>query len=231
MIDHTGIGVANVARTAAFYDAALGALGLHRVTQLQVNDRADGVGYGIAYPVFWIDRFHPHGVKQHTAFTAKNRAEVDAFHAAALKAGGVDNGPPAFATSPMVIRRATTPPLCSTRMATTWRRSSAKPGPSAYIVARRTPTLRRPMLSRLSSGPREIDVTTNGHTYAAVNGSSPAAIPESGVSLVGRNNTVLAANRGPYSSSAPGTKILDAGANIGHGPPCRPTCSIIRSSS
>jgi len=42
MIDHTGIGVANVARTEAFCDAALGALGLHRVTQLQVNDRADG---------------------------------------------------------------------------------------------------------------------------------------------------------------------------------------------
>jgi predicted lactoylglutathione lyase len=32
-------------------------------------------------------------VKQHTAFAAKNRAEVDGFHAAALKAGGVDNGP------------------------------------------------------------------------------------------------------------------------------------------
>jgi hypothetical protein len=35
----------------------------------------------------WIDRFHPHGVKQHTAFAASNRAEVDAFHAAALKTG------------------------------------------------------------------------------------------------------------------------------------------------
>jgi catechol 2,3-dioxygenase-like lactoylglutathione lyase family enzyme len=94
MIDHTGIGVANVARSAAFYDAALGALGMRRVIQLPENDGADGVGYGVAYPVFWIDRFHPHGVKQHTAFAAKNRAEVDAFHAAALKAGGVDNGPP-----------------------------------------------------------------------------------------------------------------------------------------
>jgi catechol 2,3-dioxygenase-like lactoylglutathione lyase family enzyme len=41
-----------------------------------------------------IDRFHPHGVKQHTAFVARDRAEVDAFHAAALKAGGTDNGPP-----------------------------------------------------------------------------------------------------------------------------------------
>ena len=94
MIDHTGIGVANVARSAAFYDAALGALGWRQVVQLPQNDGADGVGYGIDHPVFWIDRFHPHGVKQHTAFAAKTHAEVDAFHAAALKAGGVDNGPP-----------------------------------------------------------------------------------------------------------------------------------------
>jgi catechol 2,3-dioxygenase-like lactoylglutathione lyase family enzyme len=94
MIDHTGIGVANVARSAAFYDAALGALGMRRVMQLPETDGADGVGYGVDHPVFWIDRFHPHGVKQHTAFTAKNRAQVDAFHAAALKAGGIENGPP-----------------------------------------------------------------------------------------------------------------------------------------
>ena len=33
-------------------------------------------------------------MKQHTAFAARNRAEVDAFHAAAIKAGGIDNGPP-----------------------------------------------------------------------------------------------------------------------------------------
>jgi catechol 2,3-dioxygenase-like lactoylglutathione lyase family enzyme len=94
MIDHTGIGVADVARSAAFYDAVLGALGLRRVMQLPEGTGADGVGYGVDYPVFWIDRFHPHGVKQHTAFTAKNRAQVDAFHAAALNAGGTDNGPP-----------------------------------------------------------------------------------------------------------------------------------------
>jgi catechol 2,3-dioxygenase-like lactoylglutathione lyase family enzyme len=94
MIDHTGIGVADVARSAAFYDAALGALGLRRVIQLPVNDGADGVGYGVDYPVFWIDRFHPHSVKQHTAFVARSRADVDAFHAAALKSGGTNNGPP-----------------------------------------------------------------------------------------------------------------------------------------
>jgi catechol 2,3-dioxygenase-like lactoylglutathione lyase family enzyme len=94
MIDHTGIGVADVKHSAAFYDGALGALGLRRVKQLPANNGADGVGYGVDYPVFWIDRFHPHGVKQHTAFVARDRAEVDAFHAAALKAGGTDNGPP-----------------------------------------------------------------------------------------------------------------------------------------
>jgi catechol 2,3-dioxygenase-like lactoylglutathione lyase family enzyme len=44
MIDHTGIGVADVARSAAFYDAALGALGLRRVKQLPENDGADAVG-------------------------------------------------------------------------------------------------------------------------------------------------------------------------------------------
>ena len=38
MIDHTGIGVADVARSAAFYDAALGALALRRVMQLPEND-------------------------------------------------------------------------------------------------------------------------------------------------------------------------------------------------
>jgi catechol 2,3-dioxygenase-like lactoylglutathione lyase family enzyme len=94
MIDHTGIGVADVARSAAFYDAALSALGLSRVMQLPANDGADGVGYGVDFPVFWIDRFHPHAVKQHTAFVARNRAAVDAFHEAALKMGGTDNGPP-----------------------------------------------------------------------------------------------------------------------------------------
>lgn len=96
MIDHTGIGVADVKISAAFYDAALGALGLRRLMQLPENVGSDGIGYGIDYPVFWIDRFHPHGVKQHTAFVAKSAAAVDAFYAAALRAGGTDNGRPGF---------------------------------------------------------------------------------------------------------------------------------------
>jgi catechol 2,3-dioxygenase-like lactoylglutathione lyase family enzyme len=90
MIDHTGIGVADVSLSARFYDAALGALGLRRVMQLPENVGTDGIGYGAEYPVFWIDS----SARQHTAFVARNRVEVDAFHAAALKAGGTDNGQP-----------------------------------------------------------------------------------------------------------------------------------------
>jgi catechol 2,3-dioxygenase-like lactoylglutathione lyase family enzyme len=94
MIDHTGIGVADVARSARFYDAALGALGLRRTMQLPPDDGADAVGYGADYPVFWIDRFHPHGTRQHTAFAARSREAVEAFYAAALAAGGRPNGAP-----------------------------------------------------------------------------------------------------------------------------------------
>jgi catechol 2,3-dioxygenase-like lactoylglutathione lyase family enzyme len=108
MIDHTGIGVANVARSAAFFDAVLGALGLRRVMQLPENEGTDGIGYGVHYPVFWIDRLHPHSLKQHTAFAARNRGEVDSFYAAALRAGGTDNGAPGLRDTFCQIARSVT---------------------------------------------------------------------------------------------------------------------------
>jgi len=92
MIDHTGVGVSDMAAAAKIYDAALGALGMRRL--MQMKGGADGIGYGVDYPVYWIDRFHPHSTRQHTAFAAKSCAEVDAFHAAALAAGAKDNGAP-----------------------------------------------------------------------------------------------------------------------------------------
>lgn len=94
-IDHTGFGVSDVVRSAKFYDAVLGALGLQRAAQLPEDSGTDAVGFGRGdYPVFWIDRFHAHGTRNHTAFIAASREEVDAFHAAGLRAGGTDNGPP-----------------------------------------------------------------------------------------------------------------------------------------
>jgi catechol 2,3-dioxygenase-like lactoylglutathione lyase family enzyme len=94
MIDHTGIGVQDMGRSAAFYDAALGALGLRRAIQLPENGGTDGIGYGLDHPVFWIDRFHPHSVGQHVALAAKSQAEVESFHTASSRAGGTDNGAP-----------------------------------------------------------------------------------------------------------------------------------------
>src|SRR5215469_1819490 len=94
IIDHASTGVADVARSAAFYDVALRALGLRRSMQIPPDTGVDAVGYGVEYPIFWIDRFHPHSAKFHVAFAATSRAEVDAFHAAALKAGGTDDGAP-----------------------------------------------------------------------------------------------------------------------------------------
>ncbi|MES2453502.1 MAG: VOC family protein [Pseudomonadota bacterium] len=101
-IDHGGIGVADIARSARFYDAALSALGMRLVMRVtRDGDLASdgesaigGIGYGVTYPVFWIDVFHPHGVRQHMAFRAISREEVTAFHAAAIDAGGKDNGAP-----------------------------------------------------------------------------------------------------------------------------------------
>jgi len=52
MIDHTGIGVADVGRSAAFYDMALEALGLRRVMQMPGNVGSDGIGYGVSFPIF-----------------------------------------------------------------------------------------------------------------------------------------------------------------------------------
>jgi catechol 2,3-dioxygenase-like lactoylglutathione lyase family enzyme len=101
LIDHSGIGVSDIHRSARFYEAALRPLGVGIVARIsrRFEPMADqstdlgGVAYGIDYAAFWIDVFHPHGVKQHIAFRARSRKQVDAFHEAALLAGGIDNGP------------------------------------------------------------------------------------------------------------------------------------------
>jgi catechol 2,3-dioxygenase-like lactoylglutathione lyase family enzyme len=106
LIDHTGIGVSDIHLSARFYQAVLGALGMRVVVRITTDfEAADdasanlgGVAYGVEYPVFWIDVFHPSGLKQHTAFRARSRAEVNAFHEAALRHGGTDNGEPGLRT-------------------------------------------------------------------------------------------------------------------------------------
>lgn len=96
MIDHTGIPVADPARARAFYDAALGAIGA-RLLMTVPKEFTGGkwvAGYGRSKPDFWLTESADVGPGRHYAFTASSRAEVDAFHAAALAAGGRDNGAP-----------------------------------------------------------------------------------------------------------------------------------------
>ena len=96
MIDHITLGVADFARSAAFYDQALAPLGLSRLYTVP-SEPTGGVmatGYGDTRPFFWITGQDPTRGRVHVAFSAASRAQVDAFYAAALAAGGADNGPP-----------------------------------------------------------------------------------------------------------------------------------------
>ncbi|MFZ5669311.1 MAG: VOC family protein [Pseudomonadota bacterium] len=96
MIDHIGLGVSDLDRSAAFYDQALAPLGLRRVMAVtpEMTGGAGAIGFGDARPFFWIQGTGPVTGRLHIALAAETRAAVAAFHAAALAAGGRDNGGP-----------------------------------------------------------------------------------------------------------------------------------------
>ena len=90
MIDHAGVTVANVARSKMFYRTALAPLGYTLLMEWEQFS-----GFGVASkPDFWIGQGVPNEPRVHVAFRADTRAMVDAFHRAALAAGGRDNGAP-----------------------------------------------------------------------------------------------------------------------------------------
>jgi catechol 2,3-dioxygenase-like lactoylglutathione lyase family enzyme len=97
MIDHTGVNVADPARSRAFYDAALAPLGYRMLFQVPTEHTGGLIvlGYGVApKPDFWVSEGSPNVPAIHVAIRAASRAQVDAFHRAALAAGGRDNGAP-----------------------------------------------------------------------------------------------------------------------------------------
>ena len=99
MIDHIGMSVRDIARAIEFYRKALAPLGIGVVMEVSAEDTGScaAVGFGANWkPFFWIgEGFHPAGDQHiHVAFTAPSREAVDAFYAAAIAAGGKDNGPP-----------------------------------------------------------------------------------------------------------------------------------------
>jgi len=92
MLDHMGLNVSNYDRSREFYAQALAPLGLSLL--MEPVARIGGFGRD-GKPTFWItDQRGPTTENVHVAFVAPDRATVDAFHDAALQAGGADNGAP-----------------------------------------------------------------------------------------------------------------------------------------
>ncbi|WP_018605393.1 VOC family protein [Uliginosibacterium gangwonense] len=99
MIDHMGINVTDLQGSKTFYETALAPLGYR--TCMHIENIATGFGADRdAVPQddpggdFWIALGTPQTPRVHVAFHAANQAEVRAFYAAALAAGGKDNGAP-----------------------------------------------------------------------------------------------------------------------------------------
>jgi catechol 2,3-dioxygenase-like lactoylglutathione lyase family enzyme len=94
MIDHVSVGVRSLEEAASFYDAVLGTLGYTRLAA-----RAGAIGFGKHYPEFWINLragMQALGSESgnHVCLRAPSGEYVDAFHRAALAAGGSDDGAP-----------------------------------------------------------------------------------------------------------------------------------------
>jgi catechol 2,3-dioxygenase-like lactoylglutathione lyase family enzyme len=90
MIDHVIFNVPDLERSRRFYERALAPLGY-----VLGPKSPEGVGFVRGgKPSFWLSRRDPVGGSVHVAFVADDRAAVDAFHAAAMAAGGTDHGKP-----------------------------------------------------------------------------------------------------------------------------------------
>lgn len=96
MIDHIGVAVSDIARSRAFYAAALAPLGIG-VIRTETNTLGNtAVLMGDQEIFFVIADGEAVSEGLHFAFRARTTGEVDAFHKAALAAGGTDNGAPGF---------------------------------------------------------------------------------------------------------------------------------------
>ena len=93
-LDHVAISTADYPTSLAFYEKALAPLGIKTHMKFEGDD-GNVAGLGSDQPFLWIgDGGALTGGRVHLAFRANTHAEVDAFYAAAIAAGGKDNGPP-----------------------------------------------------------------------------------------------------------------------------------------
>ena len=89
MIDHFTISVSDYEASKKFYTTVLAPLGFSPLMEFGTM-----VGFGDTKPYLWLKQAPAGTTPQHVAFTAKSRAAVDAFHAAALSNGARDDGAP-----------------------------------------------------------------------------------------------------------------------------------------
>jgi catechol 2,3-dioxygenase-like lactoylglutathione lyase family enzyme len=93
-LDHVGFAVVDYVRSKAFYEKALAPLGMALLMEFSGATAGFGRDDG-GRPSFFIEAYgEPVRGRLHIALRADNRAQVDAFHAAAVEAGGTDNGAP-----------------------------------------------------------------------------------------------------------------------------------------
>jgi catechol 2,3-dioxygenase-like lactoylglutathione lyase family enzyme len=94
MIDHVSIAVRDLDLTGRFYEAVLGTLGYRKL-----RVQAGTLGFGKRYPEFWLNHrpemaLPPADTGNHVCVRAADAKAVEAFHAAALQAGGRSDGAP-----------------------------------------------------------------------------------------------------------------------------------------
>jgi catechol 2,3-dioxygenase-like lactoylglutathione lyase family enzyme len=97
MVDHTGVSVSNFEKSKKFYTEALKPIGYQLLLEFpaSITGSTNVAGFGEPpKPDFWIFQGNPNDPRIHVAFRVGKRSLVDAFHQAALAAGGKDHGAP-----------------------------------------------------------------------------------------------------------------------------------------
>jgi catechol 2,3-dioxygenase-like lactoylglutathione lyase family enzyme len=97
MIAHIGITVSDIETSKKFYAAALNPIGYQLLREYGVSARRPAASAGFGVPPradLWLYQGDPGKVATHIAFQVERRKSVDEFYAAAIAAGGQDNGTP-----------------------------------------------------------------------------------------------------------------------------------------
>jgi catechol 2,3-dioxygenase-like lactoylglutathione lyase family enzyme len=120
-LDHVGFAVADYQRSKAFYEKALAPLGLKLLMEFSGAAAGFGRTDGERPSLFVEAHGEPVRGRLHIALRAESRAQVDAFHAAAIEAGGTDNGAPACGGTTPTTTAATSsiPTVTTSRLSAT----------------------------------------------------------------------------------------------------------------